>query len=65
MAKVSVGTLPNTAGAGGSVNGGDLPSEMRKDVPVTQLDSGAKVGEKGEYRPASYQISPGIIRVDR
>ena len=64
MSKVTVGNLPPEAKAQGTLNE-STPAAQRESAAPTDVSSGPKLGETGEYLPASYDIGNGVIRVDR
>ena len=44
----------------------EAPSAAERDASApTKLDSGPKIGDRGEYLPAAYRTPKGLIRQDR
>lgn len=64
MAKASVGSVPAEANSKATLNESVAP-EARMTPSAPKLSDGPSLGERGEYRPASYVTRPGIIRIDR
>jgi hypothetical protein len=58
-----VGTVPPTTSAEGATNNPVDPA-VREGVTPRELSTGPNLGEKGEYKPAAYTVSPGLVRVD-
>lgn len=61
---VQVGTVPPaTAQQGGGVNN-DVDAETRSGVVESEMAEGPQMGERGEFKSATYEVVPGIFRTD-
>lgn len=61
--RASIGSIPPEANQKGGLNE-TIPKEQRAPTGAPLADGPIR-GEKDCYMPASYEVSPGIIRTDR
>lgn len=62
--KVSVGSVPDSATAGGAQNN-DLDETARTGKSGSDKAQGPKIGDRGQYLPAAYEVGGGVTRIDR
>lgn len=65
---ISIGSIPEAAlevGKGGGRANDAPPAEQREIHAGHALSEGPKVGDLGEYKPASYRVKGKQVRTDR